>query len=350
VGVAVTDGTDSVTNRFTVVVREVNAAPQVATIPRQTLDEGKALALKLSATDVDLPRQPLVFQLTSGPVGLTVSPAGQVDWVAGEDFGGKTETVRFSVSDGIQTVLSEFQVAIIEVNAAPQVATIPRQTLDEGQALAITLVATDSDLPKQALVFRLVNGPVGLTVSPSGLVAWATGEESGGKTETVRLSVSDGLAIVPVEFQVTVNEVNDAPSLSGVNNQTVDVLKPLVILLTAKDSDLPAQKLVFRLTSGPRGMTVSEQGRLEWIPSIDQGASTNQVEVSVNDGVAKVSTSFVVVVRPSNTAPTLADVPLRRVAENGSISFTLAASDSDQPAQKLTFALVSGPEIGRAHV
>ncbi len=344
VGVAVTDGTDSVTNRFTVVVREVNAAPQVATIPRQTLDEGKALALKLSATDVDLPRQSLVFQLTSGPVGLTVSPAGQVDWVAGEDFGGKTETVKFSVSDGIQTVLSEFQVAIIEVNVAPQVAPIPRQTLDEGQALALTLVATDSDLPKQALVFRLVSGPVGLTVSPSGLVAWATGEESGGKTETVRLSVSDGLAVVPVEFQVTVNEVNDAPSLSGVNNQTVDVLKPLVILLTAKDSDLPAQKLVFRLASGPRGMTVSEQGRLEWTPSIDQGASTNQVEVSVNDGVAKVSTSFVVVVRPSNTAPTLADVPLRRVAENGSISFTLAASDSDQPAQKLTFALVSGPD------
>ena len=344
VGIAVTDGTDSVTNRFTVVVREVNAAPQVATIPRQTLDEGKALALKLSATDVDLPRQSLVFQLTSGPVGLTVSPAGQVDWVAGEDFGGKTETVKFSVSDGIQTVLSEFQVAIIEVNVAPQVATIPRQTLDEGQALALTLVATDSDLPKQALVFRLVSGPVGLTVSPSGLVAWATGEESGGKTETVRLSVSDGLAVVPVEFQVTVNEVNDAPSLSGVNNQTVDVLKPLVILLTAKDSDLPAQKLVFRLTSGPRGMTVSEQGRLEWTPSIDQGASTNQVEVSVNDGVAKVSTSFVVVVRPSNTAPTLAEVPLRRVAENGSISFTLAASDSDQPAQKLTFALVSGPD------
>ncbi len=344
VGVAVTDGTDSVTNRFTVVVREVNAAPQVATIPRQTLDEGKALALKLSVTDVDLPRQPLVFQLTSGPVGLTVSPAGQVDWVAGEDFGGKTETVKFSVSDGIQTVLSEFQVAIIEVNVAPQVATIPRQTLDEGQALALTLVATDSDLPKQALVFRLVSGPVGLTVSPSGLVAWATGEESGGKTETVRLSVSDGLAVVPVEFQVTVNEVNDAPSLSGVNNLTVDVLKPLVILLTAKDSDLPAQKLLFGLSSGPRGMTVSEQGRLEWTPSIDQGASTNQVEVSVNDGVAKVSTSFVVVVRPSNTAPTLADVPLRRVAENGSISFTLAASDSDQPAQKLTFALVSGPD------
>ena len=344
VSVAVTDGIDSVTNRFTVVVREVNAAPQIATVAQQILDEGKTLTLNLSAIDTDLPKQPLVFQLTSAPAGLTVSAAGQLDWVAGEDFGGKTETVKFTVSDGIQTVASEFQVVIREVNAAPQVATIPKLTLDEGKALALTLVASDSDLPRQDLVFRLVSGPAGLTVSSGGLVAWATGEESGGKTETVRLSVSDGLVVVPVEFSVSVNEVNDAPSLSGVDHQTVDALKPLVILLTAKDSDLPAQKLLFGLSSGPKGMTVSEQGRLEWTPSADQSATTNTVEVSVNDGVAKASTSFVVVVRPSNTPPTLADVALRRVSETGSLTFRLAASDSDQPAQRLTFALISGPD------
>ena len=344
VGIAVTDGIDSVTNRFTLVVKEVNALPQIAAVAKQTLDEGKALALNLSATDTDLPKQSLVFQLTGGPAGLTVSPAGQVSWVAGEDFGGKTETVKFSVSDGIQTAASEFQLVINEVNAPPQLATISKQTLDEGKALALTVVATDSDEPKQALVFRLVSGPAGLTVSPSGQVAWVTSEDSGGKTETVRLTVSDGLVVVPLEFQVTVNEVNDAPSLSGVATQTVDARKPLVILLSAKDSDLPAQKLVFGLTSGPKGMTVSEQGQLVWTPTIDQSGTTNTVEVSVNDGVGKASTSFVVIVPPSNTPPTLADVQLRRVSETGSLTFPLAASDNDQPAQKLTFALISGPE------
>ena len=344
VGIAVTDGIDSVTNRFTLVVQEVNAVPQIAAVAKQTLDEGKALALNLSATDTDLPKQPLVFQLISGPAGLTVSPAGQVSWVAGEDFGGKTETVKFSVSDGTQTVASEFQLVINEVNAPPQVATISKQTLDEGKALAFTVAATDSDLPKQALEFRLVSGPAGLTVSLNGQVAWVTSEESGGKTETVRLTLSDGLVVVPVEFQVTVNEVNEAPSLAGVDNQTLDARKPLVILLKAKDADLPAQKLAFGLASGPQGMTVSEQGQLVWTPTIDQGGTTNSVEVWVNDGVAKASTSFVVIVRPSNTPPTLADIQLRRVSETGSLTFTLAASDNDQPAQKLTFALISGPE------
>jgi len=344
VAVAVNDGIDSVTNRFTVFVKEVNAAPQIAAVAKQTLDEGKPLALNLSATDSDLPKQPLVFQLTSGPAGLTVSPAGQVNWIAGEDFGGKTETVKVSVSDGIQTVGTEFQVAINEVNEAPVPTPVAKQTVDEGKALSFTLVASDADQPKQALVFRLVSGPAGLTLSQAGQVAWATGEESGGKTETVKYTVSDGLVVVPAEFQVTVNEVNDAPVITGVSDQTVDALKPVSIQLSAKDSDLPAQKLVFGLSSGPKGLTVTDQGGVSWTPAADQGGSTNRVEVFVTDGVAKVTTSFVVVVRPSNTPPVIAEVALRRVAEGSSMSFTLGASDSDQPAQKLTFALVSAPE------
>jgi len=344
VAVAVNDGIDSVTNRFTVFVKEVNAAPQIAAVAKQTLDEGKPLALNLSATDSDLPKQPLVFQLTSGPAGLTVSPSGQVTWIAGEDFGGKTETVKVSVSDGIQTVGTEFQVVISEVNEAPVPTPVAKQTVDEGKALSFTLVASDADQPKQALVFRWVSGPAGLTLSQSGQVAWATGEESGGKTETVKYTVSDGLVVVPAEFQVTVNEVNDAPVITGVSDQTVDALKPVSIQLSAKDSDLPAQKLVFGLSSGPKGLTVTDQGGVSWTPAADQGGSTNRVEVFVTDGVAKVTTSFVVVVRPSNTPPVIADVPLRRVAEGSSMSFTLGASDSDQPAQKLTFALVSAPE------
>ncbi len=344
VGVAVSDGIDSVTNRFTLVVKEVNAAPAIAAVSRQTLDEGKALSLSLTATDADLPKQPLVFQLTSGPAGLTVSPAGQVTWVAGEDFGGKTETVKFSVSDGLQTVGAEFQVVVNEVNESPVVASVARQTLDEGKALALTLGATDADLPKQALVFRLVSGPAGLTLSQSGQVAWATGEESGGKTETVKFNVSDGLVVVPGEFQVVVNEINDAPVLSGVADQTVDVLKPLTIQLSAKDTDLPAQKLVFGLTSGPKGLSVSDAGLVEWTPAADQGGTTNRVEVFVTDGTAKVPGAFVLVVRPSNTAPTIADVAVRRVSENGNLVLNLAASDTDVPAQKLVFALVSGPD------
>jgi hypothetical protein len=440
VSVAVSDGTDSVTNRFTVVVKEVNVAPQIATVAKQTLDEGKTLALSLTATDVDLPKQSLVFSLVSGPAGLTVSASGQVNWLATEEFGGRTELVKVAVSDGIQTVGAEFQVAINEVNVAPQIATVAKQTLDEGKTLALSLTATDVDLPKQSLVFSLVSGPAGLTVSASGQVNWLATEEFGGRTELVKVAVSDGIQTVGAEFQVAINEVNaaptiaavplrrvaegnalsfalsasdsdqpaqkltfslisgpegltvnatsgqvsfrpteaqgpstntvvvrvtdsgvpvlstttsftvvalevnQAPELASVDSLTIDPMKPTVIRLSAKDADLPAQNLTFALVEGPKGMTVNPtEGVASWTPTVEQALAQYPVTVSVSDGLRSVSTSFQVTVRSSNTAPKITDVALRRVAEGNALSFGLSASDSDQPAQKLTFSLISGP-------
>ena len=61
---------------------------------------------------------------------------------------------------------------------------------------------------------------------------------------------------------------------------------------------MPVQRLVFSLVQGPKGLSLTEGGVLGWTPSFDQGGTTNRVEVSVSDGVARTQTSFLVVVRP----------------------------------------------------
>jgi hypothetical protein len=349
VSVAVSDGTDSVTNRFTVVVKEVNVAPQIATVAKQTLDEGKTLTLSLTATDVDLPKQPLVFSLVSGPAGLTVSASGQVNWLATEEFGGRTELVKVAVSDGIQTVGAEFQVAINEVNVAPTIAAVPLRRVAEGNALSFALSASDSDQPAQKLTFSLISGPDGLTVDPtSGQVSFRPTEAQGPSTNTVVVRVTDnGIPVLSGTnaFSIVVLEVNQAPELASVESLTIDPMKPTVIRLVAKDADLPVQKLTFALVDGPKGMTVdSSEGVVSWTPTVEQALAQYPVTVSVTDGSSSVSTSFQLTVRSSNTAPRIADVPLRRVAEGNALSFALSASDSDQPAQKLTFSLISGPD------
>ena len=348
VSVAVSDGTDSVTNRFTVVVKEVNVAPQIATVAKQTLDEGKTLALSLTATDVDLPKQPLVFSLVSGPAGLTVSASGQVSWLATEEFGGRTEVVKVAVSDGIQSVGAEFQVAINEVNAAPRIAAVPLRRVAEGNAVSFALSASDSDQPAQKLTFSLISGPEGLTVNAtSGQVSFRPTEAQGPSTNTVVVRVTDsGVPVLSTttSFTVVALEVNQAPELASVDSLTIDPMKPTVIRLSAKDADLPAQKLTFALVEGPKGMTVNPtEGVVSWTPTVEQALAQYPVTVSVSDGLRSVSTSFQVTVRSSNTAPKITDVALRRVAEGNALSFGLSASDSDQPAQKLTFSLISGP-------
>ncbi|MFM7553906.1 MAG: Ig-like domain-containing protein, partial [Verrucomicrobiota bacterium] len=329
-----------VTNLFA--FRRKNEVPKFDAIANATIDEAKPFLLTLKATDPE--GAPLTYALVAGPAGMTVTPAGALAWTPGEDQGPGTIGVSVSVSDGDDSVTNRFTVVVREVNLPPVAGAVPRQSVDEGRPLALTLTATDADLPRQALVFQRVSGPAGLTLSPAGQIAWTPGEESGGAVETVRFTVGDGVVAVPGEFVVAVNEVNEVPVVQNVPDVTIDALKRFSVQLVARDADLPAQKLVFSLLSGPKGMAVSDAGLLEWTPSVEQGSTTYKVEVVVTDGVAKAGTAFVVVVRPSNTAPRIPEIAARTINELSSFNLTLSAVDSDLPAQQLTFALVSGPE------
>ncbi|MEI6342100.1 MAG: Ig-like domain-containing protein, partial [Verrucomicrobiota bacterium] len=162
VRVSVTDGVASLTNQFQVVVREVNAAPVLATVSNRTLDELTPLTLTLSATDGDVPAQTLTYALVSGPSGMTVTAGGVLSWTPTEAQGPSTSVVTVSVSDGVTTVPGSFQVVVREVNAAPVLATVSGQTVNELTALTLTLSATDADVPAQTLTYALVTGPTGM--------------------------------------------------------------------------------------------------------------------------------------------------------------------------------------------
>ena len=48
-------------------------------------------------------------------------------------------------------------------------------------------------------------------------------------------------------FTITVNDINTAPVLGAIGNQTVDELATLTFTATATDADLPADTLTFSL-------------------------------------------------------------------------------------------------------
>ena len=86
---------------------------------------------------------------------------------------------------------------------------------------------------------------------------------------------------------------------------------------------------------------------MSWRPTEAQGPSTNLVAVRVTDDgqPALSSTNTIeIVVREINQAPTLATVTSRRVSEGNVLSFPISAADADQPQQRLSFSVVSGPD------
>jgi len=137
-----------VTNLFAF-TRE-NKKPVFDAIANAVVDEGKPFSLTMKAVDPE--GAPLAFSLVGGPAGLTVTPAGVLDWTPTEEQGPGTNGVAVAVSDGFDSITNRFTVVVREVNTLPVVAAVPRQSVDEGKPLSLALSATDADLPRQPLV------------------------------------------------------------------------------------------------------------------------------------------------------------------------------------------------------
>src|SRR5207342_3247466 len=130
------------------------------------------------------------------------------------------------------------------------------------------------------------------------------------------------------------------------DDATINELVAFSASASATDADLPANNLTFALVSGPSGLTVSPAGAIAWTPTEAQGPGTYPVQVKVTDSgtpALSVTNSFTLTVNEVNVAPVLTvpfDQTLRALS---TLSESASATDSDLPANSLTFALVSAP-------
>jgi hypothetical protein len=340
------------TETVTVHVNEINRLPVLVDPPDTNINEQVAWTCQLSATDPDVPANTLTYSLVSGPTGLGVSGAGVVSWTPTEAQGPGTFTATVRVTDNGTPSLSanqSFQITVSEVNVAPTLVDPPDTNINEAVAWACQLSASDTDLPANTLAFALVSGPTGLGVSGAGLVSWTPTEAQGPGTFTATVRVSDdGTPSLNASqsFQITVHEVNVAPTLVDPPDTNINEAVAWACQLSASDTDLPANTLTFALVSGPTGLGVSGTGLVSWTPTEAQGPGTFPVTVRVTDnGTPSLSTnqSFQITVNEVNVAPTLVDPPDTNINEAVAWTYQLSASDTDQPANTLTFALVSGP-------
>ena len=110
---------------------------------------------------------------------------------------------------------------------------IGNQTTDELVNLSFTATATDVDLPADTLTFSLdaASLAAGMTIDANtGVFSWTPTEGQGGSALSVTVTVTDngtGNLIDSETFTVTVNDVNVAPVLGVIGNQSIDELATL---------------------------------------------------------------------------------------------------------------------------
>ena len=90
-----------------ITVANVDNRPSIASIPEQTATEGSAFDIDLArfVTDSDTAASSLTYAATAGvPTGVTLSPAGRLAGTPQLGASVGTHTVRFTVSDAVNTV------------------------------------------------------------------------------------------------------------------------------------------------------------------------------------------------------------------------------------------------------
>ncbi len=292
-----------------------NTAPELAAIGDQTTDEGVNLNFGMSATDADGNALSFDFDTTGSgiPAAFTFTDNGDgtatFDWTPGFDDAG-TYPVTVTVSDGTDTDSETFNIIVndVAVNQAPELAAIGDQTTDEGVNLNFGMSATDADGDALSFDFDTTGSgiPAAFTFTDNGdgtaTFDWTPGFEDAG-TYPVTVTVSDGTETDSETFNIVVNDVNQAPELAAIGNQTTTEGVNLNFGMSATDGDGDA--LAFTLdTAGseiPATYTFTDNGdgtaTFDWTPA-DGDTGTYTVTVSVSDGTDTDSETFDIVVNP----------------------------------------------------
>ena len=350
--VQVTDGSLTDSETLTVTVNEVNVAPVLNAIGDQTVNELVELTFTATASDTDVVDN-LVNTLTFSfdgtfPPGAAITSAGVFTWTPTELQDGD-HTITVQVTDGSLTDSETLTVTVNEVNVAPVLNTIGDQTVNEFVELTFTATASDDD----SLTF-LLDGtfPSGATITSAGVFTWTPTESQDGD-HTITVQVTDGSLTDSETLTVTVNEVNVAPVLNAIGDQTVNELVELTFTATASDTDV-VDNLVNTLTFSfdgtfPPGAAITSAGVFTWTPTeLQDGDHT--ITVQVTDGSLTDSETLTVTVNEVNVAPVLNTIGDQTVNEFVELTFTATASDDDSLTFSFDGTFPSGAAITSAGV
>ncbi len=264
------------------------------------------------------------------------------------------------MSDGTASAFDEFVLTVIGV---PTISNIVDSTVDEDTPTpAVPFTVGDADTPPGSLTLTKsstntalvpeTNIVLGGSEADRTVTVTPAPDQSG--TATVRITVSDGVASAFDEFVLTVNPVNDVPTISDVADRSVDEDTPTgplaftvgdvetavgSLTLTATSSDptlVPVANVVFGGSGADRTVTAT--------PAPDQ-SGTSTIRITVSDGVASAFDELVLTVTALNDGPTISNVVDRAIDEDastGAIAFTVG--DGETAAGDLTLAATSSDE------
>lgn len=260
-------------------------------VPHTEIDEEKPLRLTLHLEGNSSSRAGVTFRIAGeSPEGLTLdAKTGELTWTPSEEDGpGEFDVKVEAVRSGEQKPLAtqSLSLAVNEVDQPPKVEAVPAANVTAGEKLALTVAASDADLPASPLRFQLAPGaPRGAVIDPlTGEFEWTPPAGTSGQLTVLVLVSTQAHPKTHTAQAVRIQVRPGPPALRLATVSPIKVRPGETARTTLKAVGVPANsQLMFEfLTPPPNGATLdAESGLFSWQPASTVAAGRYEVAVRV---------------------------------------------------------------------
>lgn len=318
-----------------ITVNSVNDAPVAADDTASLLEDAShTVNVVGNDSDVDGTVTASTVEVVTAPSqGTAVAQGdGSIAYTPAANFNGTdTFTYRVQDNDGAWSSPATVTMTVNSVNDDPSAAD-DSATTDEDTAVTIDLWVNDSDLDGSLSSVTLGTASNGqVSDNGSGSVTYTPDADFfGSDSFTYTVTDDEGGVSTTATVTVTVQAVNDAPTISGSPALTVDEDSAYSFTPSASDID-PNTTLTYSVSNLPSWASFSTStGAVTGTPLNDDVGEHPGIVVSVSDGSLTTDLpSFSITVNNTNDLPEIAGTPATSVNEDSGYSFTPTGSDVD---------------------
>ncbi|EPY1003793.1 tandem-95 repeat protein [Vibrio parahaemolyticus] len=291
----------------------------------------------------------------NGPKNGTVivNNDGTVTYTPDDNYVGK-DTFTYVVTSGGVSESTTVEVNVTPVNDAP-VAKDDTAITDEDTPVTIDVLPNDTDVDGDKLSIESASVPKeqGTVEVVNGKLVFTPAENFNGDAE-ITYTVTDGQLTDEAKVTVTVNPVNDAPTIKvdavesitedGVNTDTV------VATLTVRDTDTPEDQLTVSLENNSNGYFVLvgndvklTQAGVDAVNNDELNLKDLTISASVSDGVNPTANdSDSLIVNRVNDAPTVENAIADQELSEDFATYTIDLNDAFKDSDSALNFSVSG--------
>jgi hypothetical protein len=367
VEVTATDGTTPVAETLLVNVTNVNEAPSFTSSAAPSVVEGNTAVVSVTTTDPE--GNTVTYSITGGADMALFSidtNTGELRFLSAPNFEAPADAgannvydVVVTANDGTNTPTQAIAVTVTNANEAPSFTSGASPSVAENTVVAATVSATDPEA--DAVTYSITGGADAADFSinsTTGVLSFlvapnfeAPHDADANNVYVVQVTATDGANPVVQNLDVTVTNVNEAPSFTS--SASPSVAENTTAVVTVAASDQEGQTVTYSITGGADAADFTIDGNTGALsfavaPNFEapHDADTNNiylVQVTATDGTTPVVQNLTVTVTNGNEAPAInAGFSAINVNENATAVATITSTDPDGDTP--SYSIVGGAD------